>query len=117
MYDICDEWSSVRLSLTVCEKVMRLNMESPVEAFVCSAWISSRLTDPRTAFILSEVSRTKVMLQPRSPRISGISPARPNDILWCIYWSFMLDLTPTFKNNLISQRNWDKRTIYITFKM
>lgn len=104
-----------RLGLTVCEKVMRLNVESPVEAFVWSAWISSRLTDPRTAFILSEVSRTKVTLQPGSPRTSGISPVH---ILWCTYWSFVLP--PTFKhlkNNLISQRNWDKRTIFITFKL
>lgn len=81
---MCCESSRVRLS-TVCEKVARLNVESPVEAFVCSAWISSRLTDPRTAVILSEVSRTKVMLQPRSPRISGISPLRPDDILLAVY--------------------------------
>lgn len=58
--------------LTVRERVMMLNMESLVEALACSAWTSSRFTGPRAASMFSELSTTKVMLQPRLPRISGI---------------------------------------------
>lgn len=82
------------------EKVMMLNMESPVEAFVCSAWISSRLTDPRAASILSEVSMTNVTPRPRSPTIRGTSPVRLDVIprSYLLLAVFLMDFRSTFKH-------------------
>lgn len=64
-----------RSQLTLPENVTMLKRESRREAFVSRVWISRRFTDPRTALMVSELSRTKVMLQHRLPRNREISAA------------------------------------------
>lgn len=63
---------SSQSQLTFPENVMMLKRESLSEAFVSRVWISRRFTDPRTALMFSELSRTKVMLQLCVPRNCGI---------------------------------------------